>query len=179
MVGDRPRRRRGGPGADTNRVFAGHRGRILVSAPFDGPVQAGPFVFLSIVASWVSLLAVGWALILWPHLPGNFLYQTGLDPSKNDGFLTALYVSLTTMTTLGYGDIVPTVWWLRVLRPLQALTGFAVLTAFVTWLLSIYPVLDRRRAFARDVHDTHESEPEIGNIVGKMGPDAATRCSAP
>lgn len=134
---------------------------------------AGPFVFLSILASWVTLLAVGWALILWLHLSEGFLYQTGLDPSRNDGFLAALYVSLTTLTTLGYGDIVPVAWWLRVLQPLQALTGFAVLTVSVTWLLSIYPVLSRRRAFARDVHLIRESEPETGNVVENISPDAA------
>lgn len=135
---------------------------------------AGPFVLLSVSASWVSLLAVGWALILWPQMPENFLYQTGLDPSQNSGFISTLYVSITTLTTLGYGDMVPTSWWLRVLQPLQALTGFALLTTSVTWLLSIYPVLSRRRAFAKDVHLIRESEPETGNAVEKLSPDTAT-----
>ena len=136
---------------------------------------AGPFVFLSVILTWVTLLAVGWALILWPQMPENFLYQTGLDPSDNSGFISALYVSVTTLTTLGYGDIVPTSWWLRVLQPLQALTGFAILTTSVTWLLSIYPAISQRRTFAKDVYLIRESEPQTGNVIEKMSPDAATQ----
>lgn len=135
---------------------------------------AGPFVFLSVILTWVTLLAVGWALILWPQMPENFLYQTGLDPSQSSGFISALYVSVTTLTTLGYGDIVPTSWWLRVPQPLQALTGFAILTTSVTWLLSIYPAISQRRTFAKDVNLIRESEPQTGNVVEKLSPDTAT-----
>lgn len=134
----------------------------------------GPFVFLSVLTTWLSLLAVGWALILWPQMPENLLYQTGLDPSENGGFISALYVSMTTLATLGYGDIVPTSWWLRILQPLQALTGFAILTTAVTWLLSIYPAISQRRTCAKDVHLIRESEPETGNVIEKMSPDIAT-----
>ena len=136
---------------------------------------AGPFVLLSIIASWGSLLAVGWTLILWPQMPENFLYQTGLDPPQNDGFLSALYVSLTTLMPLGYGDIVPTSWFLRVLQPLQALTGFVLLATSLTWLISINQVISRRRTFAYEVHFIREPEPETGNIIEKMSPDAATK----
>jgi hypothetical protein len=50
--------------------------------------------------------------------------------------------------TLGFGDIVPTSEWLRVVVPVEALIGFALMTAAVTWVLQIYPALTRRRALA-------------------------------
>lgn len=52
------------------------------------------------------------------------------------------------MATLGYGDIVPTSTWLRVVSPLQGLIGFALLTAAVSWVLQVYPALNRRRVLA-------------------------------
>jgi Ion channel len=52
------------------------------------------------------------------------------------------------VATLGFGDIVPTEEWLRVAVPVQALLGFVLLTAAVTWVLQIYPALTRRRGLA-------------------------------
>jgi hypothetical protein len=49
---------------------------------------------------------------------------------------------------LGFGDIVPAAPWLRIAVPLQALVGFVLLTAAVSWVLQIYPALSRRRALA-------------------------------
>jgi hypothetical protein len=97
------------------------------------------------------LLVVGWALIHWPHLPEGFLVGTGLAPSEQDSFIDALYVSLVTLGTLGYGDIAPRTDWLRLAGPLQAFIGFAFLTAVISWVLSVYPVLTRRRSLAHDV----------------------------
>ena len=64
----------------------------------------GPVALLTVIGSWAALLAVGWALVLWPHLPEGFLLAPGLNPSAYSGFLDALYLSLVTLTTLGYGD---------------------------------------------------------------------------
>lgn len=66
-------------------------------------------------------------------------------------FSDALYLSLVTVATPGFGDITPTTPWLRVLVPLEALIGFAILTAGLSWVLSVYPVLHRRALFAHRV----------------------------
>ncbi len=134
---------------------------------------AGPSILLTIVASWVALLAVGWALIYWPRLPEGFLLQTGLDPLRQGGFLDAFYLSLVTLATLGYGDIVPTSGWLRVLGPLEALVGFGLLTASLTWLLSLYPAFARRQSLAREATLLRESEQE--SALEEMGGEAAER----
>jgi hypothetical protein len=123
---------------------------------------AGPLALLCIIALWALALSVGWALLVWPHLPGGFHFSAGLEPARNGGFVDALYLSLVTMVTLGYGDIVPHTGWLRLLVPLEAFIGFALGTASVSWLISIYPVLARRRHLAREVFLLQRSERHAG-----------------
>ena len=61
---------------------------------------AGPSALVAVIASWVVLLAVGFALLYWPRLPGGFAFATALDPWKEGGFIDALYLSLVTLATL-------------------------------------------------------------------------------
>lgn len=108
----------------------------------------GPVAMVAVIALWVALQWVGWALIYYPHFPDGFLYSSGVDPGNHPDFLEALYVSVMTLTTLGYGDVVATDSWIRMASPFEALTGFALLTAALTWFTQIYPPLSRRRALA-------------------------------
>ncbi len=110
---------------------------------------SGPLALVSTVAVWTTLVVVGWALIYLPHLPGGFNYSSSLDPARSSGLVTAIYISFVFVATLGLGDIVPEASWLRLLVPLQALVGFVLLTAAISWTLQLYPALGRRRALAR------------------------------
>jgi hypothetical protein len=103
---------------------------------------------VAVIATWAALVVLGGALVYWPQIPEGVSYGTGLEPAQRGDFTDALYVSLVTTTTLGFGDIVPTAAWLRVVTPLQALIGFTLLTAAVSWVLQIYPALNRRRTMA-------------------------------
>jgi hypothetical protein len=134
---------------------------------------AGPVGFILTVVAWVSLLVVGWALVHWPHLPEGFSFDLGMDPAANAGFLDAVYLSMVTLSTLGYGDITPGYWWLRVLDPLGALTGFALLTAAITWLLSIYPALSNRRSLADEIMLVRRMESQTGVPVPRLDSDTA------
>jgi hypothetical protein len=118
------------------------RGRHRVS------VLAGPLSMGFVVVTWVALVALGWTLVYWPHLAEGFVLGSNLGETARGGLLDALYLSMVTVATLGFGDIVPTDEWLRIAVPVEALLGFALLTAAVTWVLQIYPALTRRRALA-------------------------------
>lgn len=109
---------------------------------------SGPASMVLVIVTWAGLIVVGWALIYWPHVPAGFSYSPGLVPGERSDLLDALYLSVVALATLGLGDIVPTASVLRLLVPLEALLGFALLTAAVSWVLQVYPALTRRRALA-------------------------------
>lgn len=110
---------------------------------------AGPSTFITVIASWLVLTVVGWAAIYWPFLPDSFLTDFGVEESPTSGtVLTAIYLSMVTMTTLGFGDIVPATGPLRTIVPIQGFFGLGLVTAGVSWFLSIDPVLSRRRTLA-------------------------------
>ncbi|MGY1839713.1 MULTISPECIES: potassium channel family protein [unclassified Modestobacter] len=111
-------------------------------------VLSGPTALVLVMAAWVMVLVLGFALVYWPHLPDGFVLSSDLDRSERGGWLDALYTSTVTLATLGFGDVTPAADWLRIVVPVQALLGFALLTAGVTWVLQIYPALSRRRALA-------------------------------
>lgn len=112
----------------------------------------GPAAMVAVILMWVLLQVAGWALVYLPHLPDGFSYSPGVDPSDYTRPAEAVYASLVSLATLGLGDVVPTHPILRLLVPLEALTGFALLTAALTWFAQIYPPLSRRRALAAELH---------------------------
>ena len=111
---------------------------------------AAPLAMAAVIAAWASLAAVGWALLYLPHVPDGFVYRTGV-PQHGD-FAEALYISMVSLSTAGFGEIVAADPLLRLVSALQAITGFGLLTATVTWILQTYPALNRRRALAHQLN---------------------------
>ena len=132
---------------------------------------AGPMALIAVVVTWALLLVLGWALVYWPHMPDGFNFGTGVG--EKGGFIDAVYVSLVSLSTLGFGDVSPAAAILRLITPLQALIGFGLLTASISWLLSIYPVLSRRRALAYEVNLLVDAEKKIGKSVLELGAGSA------
>ena len=137
-------------------------------------VLAGPAILVTTVVVWTVLLGVGWALVFWPFLPEGFRFGSPLAPAEQAGFLDALYFSFVTLATLGYGDISPTGAVLRLLAPLEAAVGFALLTAGISWILSVYPVLGRRRALAQRLASLHGLQRDGASVL-ELEPDTAHR----
>ncbi|MDM7490985.1 potassium channel family protein [Rhodococcus indonesiensis] len=121
--------------------YLGRRRRLLGSV--------GPVGLVVTVGVWATMIVLGWALIYLPHMPDGFYFASALRPSAASDPVMALYLSLVTVGTLGFGDITPAYPALRLLIPLQALMGFVLFTAAISWVLQIYPALSRRRATAR------------------------------
>lgn len=109
---------------------------------------AGPLGIVGTVVSWTGLVVVGWMLVYLPHMPEGFYFGTALRPEQSSDALAALYLSLVTVATLGFGDIIPADPVLRLLTPFEALLGFVLLTAAISWILQVYPALGRRRSVA-------------------------------
>lgn len=128
------------------------RGFWLVSRKLRGRGSfiAAPLAMAAVIGAWAGLAAIGWALLYLPHLPAGFVHGPGV-PQRGD-FAEALYISLVTLSTLGFGDIVPANPLLRLVVALQAVTGFGLLAATVTWILQTYPALNRRRTLAHQLN---------------------------
>lgn len=109
---------------------------------------AGPVGVVTTILLWGLLQSVGWALVYLPRIPEGFSYSEGLDPDRYSNFAEAFYMSLVTLGTLGFGDVVPAGPWLRFVAPVEALIGFALLTAALSWFSQIHSALARRRALA-------------------------------
>jgi hypothetical protein len=54
--------------------------------------------------------------------------------------------------------------WLRLVSPLEALVGFALLTATVSWVLEIYPALTRRRVLAIRLALLRDADPATRQV---------------
>lgn len=107
-----------------------------------------PAGLLMVIVLWLVLLVLGGALVYVAHMPEAFVLDPGIDREDRGGFLDAVYLSMVTVGTLGFGDVVPDDAWLLIAVPAQALLGFGLLSAAVTWVLQIHSALSRRRALA-------------------------------
>ena len=131
---------------------------------------AGPVMVVAIIGCWAFSLIVGWALIYWPHMNDSFAFTAG----KQGTFLDAVYISSVTLSTVGFCDITPSEGWLRVVSPFEALLGFGLLTASISWLGSIYPAVQRRRALAYEIYLLRKAQDEAAIALLDLEPDSAT-----
>jgi hypothetical protein len=148
-----------------------HRGR-------DAPLYAGPLGYVAVLGGWTSMLVLGWALIFLPHMPEGFVFTGGLVPAEHDSLIDAIYVSLVNITSLGYGDISPDASLLRLLGPIETLFGLGLLTASISWLVSIYGALRRREALTHEVHLLREAERRLGEPLAAAEPELLERMLA-
>jgi hypothetical protein len=135
--------------------------RALVRRNHAALSLAGPLAFVAVIAVWGALVVVGFALILWPHFPDGFAANAAA--LENGGhFGDALYLSMVNLTSLGYGDIVPTADLLRFLGPLETLIGLGLLTASISWILFLYRVLSDYRSLSHEILLLGEAEQASG-----------------
>ena len=133
--------------------------RLLRLFPSDRRIASltGPLGITAVIITWGVTAVLGWMLIYFPQMPNAVSYSSELNPAGRNELIDSLYLSLVTVATLGFGDIVPTSPWLRVAAPLEALFGFMLVTAAVSWVLQIYPALHRRRVLALQLSTLREA----------------------
>jgi hypothetical protein len=120
---------------------------------------AGPTAILLIIVSWAGLTWLGFALIYKPQLATGFDFSQASGGSPHTGIVEAMSLSIGALITLSEGSYAK-LHWLQLARGTEAVIGFGLLSASVSWLLSIYPVLESRRALAQQATLLHHSERE-------------------
>ncbi|MER5435234.1 potassium channel family protein [Streptomyces sp. NPDC002588] len=129
----------------------------------------GPLAMVTVVGMWAGTVVLGWAIVYWPHMPGAFTFAPGSRAVREPAVLDSVYLSLVTVATLGLGDIAPDEGWLRLVSPIEALVGFALLTATVSWVLEIYPALTRRRVLAVRLALLRDADPTTRQLDSTSG----------
>jgi hypothetical protein len=105
-----------------------------------------PLLIGGLILLWLLMLLIGFALIFYPWLGNPGAFDT--PPDYSNSWFDALYVSGTTLFTLGYGDITPLTTTLRALAIIEAGSGMATISLAVTYVLAVYPALARLRVRA-------------------------------
>jgi hypothetical protein len=120
----------------------------------------GPLLLPLLFVAYIALLISGFALIYYPHMPGKFVLAEGAAGSP---LVDAFYYSGTTLTTLGYGDIVPRSPAMRLVAVSEAAAGLALVTLVIAYLIAVYGALERKRTVALSFF--HQAE-EGANVAG-------------
>ena len=94
----------------------------------------GPLSLLVLFALWAAALVTGFGLVHHALGPGRTLADS-------------IYLSGTTFTTLGYGDVTPGNPAGRALAVAEAATGFGFFAVVIGYLPVLYQAFSRREAF--------------------------------
>ena len=98
----------------------------------------GPLSLIFLLVVWAAGMVLGFALIFYSlGSPFN-------DTTQGPGFRSDLYVSGTTIFTLGLGDVTPHSGWARELIILEAGTGLGFLAVVMGYFPVLYSAFSRR-----------------------------------
>ena len=98
----------------------------------------GPLSLIFLLIVWAAGMVFGFALIFYSlGSPLN-------DAMLKHGFRSDLYISGTTIFTLGLGDVTPNNVWARALTILEAGTGFGFLAVVMGYFPVLYGAFSRR-----------------------------------
>jgi hypothetical protein len=113
---------------------------------------------LVLFAVWAAGLMIGFGLV-----------HHGLAP-RDGGLTDSLYLSGTTFTTLGYGDVAPTTGPTRTLSVVEAATGFGFFAIVIGYLPVLYQTFSRREAFIALFDARAGSPPTAGRMLLRTPP---------
>jgi hypothetical protein len=103
----------------------------------------GPLSLIFLLALWAGVLVVGFALIFYAlGSPFNDAMKNGA--MKSNAMLSDLYVSGTTLFTLGLGDVIPRDGWARMLVIFESGTGLGLLAVVMGYFPVLYGAFSRR-----------------------------------
>lgn len=128
--------------------------------------HCGSIAVIMIAATWLLLLIIGFALIIWTALGSEIQASQGETPTD---FATALYYSGYSLTTLGVGDLVPRTSFYKLLTIAEAAFGFSTFTLALTYFLSVYNALIRRNTFALSLHHRTKGEANTAEMLARLG----------
>lgn len=124
--------------------------------------DVGPLLLPSLIITYILLLVSGFALIYYPRIPAQF---TIAPEAMSRPLIEAIYFSGITLTTVGYGDIAPHTTAMRMVALVESASGFALISLAVTYLLTVYSALERKRTVALSFYHQAEEGADAAGFI--------------
>jgi Ion channel len=141
------------------RRFKSNKGRETFLSFF------GPLSLLILFAVWAAAIILGF---------GMLYYSRSTIDSTHPTFETCIYLSGTTMFTLGIGDVVPHTWAERFMVVAESGIGFGFLALILSYLPVIYQAFSRREVNIVLLDARAGSPSTAGEILRRHGNVAYT-----
>jgi hypothetical protein len=122
----------------------------------------GPLLLPSLIFIYIVLLVIAFALIYYPRMPEHFL--VGAE-TRSPAWNESLYFSGITLTTVGYGDVVPRTFQMRLVAMFESASGFAAISLVITYLLTVYSALERKRTIAISLYHQAEEGADVAGFI--------------
>lgn len=124
--------------------------------------MVGPLLLPLLIVVYIVLLILAFALVYYPHIPGGFSF--GVKHTE-PGWVDAVYFSGVTLTTVGYGDLMPRLAPLRFLALFEAASGLIVISLAITYILTVYAALERKRAVAVSLYHQAGDGADVAGFI--------------
>ncbi len=125
----------------------------------------GPLSLLFLMALWAVGLVLGFGFMFW-GLGAPLHDPLGLHPLR-----TAIYISGTTLFTLGLGDIIPLNAWARELVIVEAGTGLGFVAMVIGYLPVLYGAFSRREGSIALLDGRAGSPPTASELLRRHASD--------
>ena len=132
----------------------------------------GPLSLILLLVVWAALMVLGFALLFYA------LGSPFTDSSHMPRFFNDVYVSGTTIFTLGLGDVIPQSNWSRSLIVLEAGTGFGFLAAVMGYFPVLYSAFSRREMIISLLDARAGSPPTAAELLRRHSYEGADKALA-
>lgn len=136
--------------------------------PFQGTVMSfcGPVILVLLVAIWDFGLTLGAALVIHPALGTSVANSSGATPTD---FITALQAGGNSTSIVGSGDFSPQTSAFRLFYLFASLTGTAIVSLTLTYLMQVYSALRNRNSTALSFHLASGETGDAAELVAGLG----------
>lgn len=125
--------------------------------------KIGPVLLPLLVLVLVLLLLAGFAFIYYPFMPQSFEVSEAASQSPN--WINSLYFSGVTLLTIGYGDVTPRTLEMRAIALIEGGSGFAVISLVVSYLITVYRALERKREIGLSFYHQAEEGADVSSLI--------------
>ncbi|CAN5596162.1 hypothetical protein BH09PLA1_BH09PLA1_10120 [soil metagenome] len=133
--------------------FSSNRGREAFLSVF------GPMSMLGLLFTWLTLLIIAFGVLHWS------LQTTITAPERAHDFATYLYLSGTTIFTLGFGDVTPMRGLGRSLAVIESGLGFGFLALIISYVPVLYQAYSVRETTIGLLDARAGSPPTAGQFL--------------